>query len=310
MSSPSNSPRENALIPTLFLVGVTALLAFIAIPRPYRDGALPTAVPTTAPTSVVVADAAAAQPTTEDHLTLMAFGLEEVPASSVQNGSRLFSTTCTACHGSDARGILGLGKPLIDSAFVNKLNDEEMVAFLHVGRSTSNPENTTKVAMPAKGGNPSLTDDDLNAIVDYIRSLNGATVVQDAVAEATPFPTARPFQTIDISGIPTTGNTNASPVTTEGQDATPTVSAPTDATPVTSYGYETQGQATEAPAIDATPTTSYGYNTQSQSTAEAPVSSSAGATPTTGYSYQTQSEAVNPPVSYGYEAQADATTQP
>jgi disulfide bond formation protein DsbB len=40
-----------------------------------------------------------------------------------------------------------------------------------VGCSTSDPENTTGVAMPPKGGNPSLSDGDLQNVVAYIRTL-------------------------------------------------------------------------------------------------------------------------------------------
>jgi mono/diheme cytochrome c family protein len=324
MSSNLPSPRENALFPTLFLIGVTVLLVYFAVPRPYREGALPTAVPTVvaaAPTTV-----AAAQPTPEDHLTLMAFGLEEVPSSGVQAGSRLFSTTCTACHGSDAKGILGLGKPLVDSPFVDKLNDDELVAFLHVGRPTTDPENTTKVAMPAKGGNPSLTDEDLNAIVDYIRSLNGAKVVVDTTVDATPIPTLKPFQTINLNSIgssPATSPTESVPAVSASETPQIPVSEAT-ATPVTSYGYDTQAQVTEEPTVapvseaSVTPVISYGYDSQSQATEEAPVApaeptsapESAPVTvdsiPTSVYSYQTGPDATNVPVTYEYEAQATA----
>ena len=282
MSTPSNTPHENALIPTVFLLGVTALLVFFAVPRPYRDSALVIVEPTTiaAPTTV----AAAIEPTPEDHLTLMAFGLEEVPSSAVQTGSRLFSTTCTACHGSDAKGILGLGKTLVDSPFVDKLNDNELVAFLHVGRSATDPENTTRVAMPANGGNPSLTDEDMHAIVDYMRSLNGATVVQDVTEDATPIPTVRPFQAINLDSIgsaPATAPTSAAPQSTPVIEATPMI----EATPVTQYGYETRAQATQEPTVSA------------------PVD----ATPITAYSYQTAPDATNAPVTYEYDAQAITT---
>jgi mono/diheme cytochrome c family protein len=45
-----------------------------------------------------------------------------------------------------------------------------------VGRQPTDPLNTTGQLMPAKGGNPALTDEDLYNVVAYIRSLNGATV--------------------------------------------------------------------------------------------------------------------------------------
>lgn len=80
--------------------------------------------------------------------------------------------TCAACHAPDGTGVTGLGKTLVGSDFVNSSSDTDLVAFLKVGRSTSDPLNTTGVDMPPKGGNPSLDDEDLLDIVAYIRSLN------------------------------------------------------------------------------------------------------------------------------------------
>jgi len=293
MTSPSPSKQDNVLIPTMFLIGVTVLLVFMAIPRPYHDPLPATPIPS--PTVAVIAEVI--EPTPEDHLTLMAFGLEEVSASSVQEGSRLFSTTCTACHGSDAKGILGLGKTLVDSQFVNRLNDDELVAFLQVGRPTTDTLNTTGVMMPAKGGNPSLTDENLNAIVDYIRSLNGATVVNDVAGVATPIPTLKPFQAIDLNSFSSAESTPMPEMTMAS------ASTPVEATPVTSYGYDTQASATPVPDVaTATPVISYGYDTQASAT-PAPDVSSAAATPTTAYNYEIAPNGTNVPPIYTYEAQ-------
>lgn len=86
-------------------------------------------------------------------------------------GRKQFASSCTACHGADAKGMQGLGKDLIASDFVRGLDEEGLVEFLKKGRSTSDPLNTTKVDMPPKGGNPALDDDDLYAIALYVRSL-------------------------------------------------------------------------------------------------------------------------------------------
>jgi len=40
-----------------------------------------------------------------------------------------------------------------------------------VGRDPSDPLNTTGIGMPSKGGNPSLSDEDLQDVVSYIRSI-------------------------------------------------------------------------------------------------------------------------------------------
>jgi disulfide bond formation protein DsbB len=87
------------------------------------------------------------------------------------HGEELYQGTCAACHGADATGIDGLGKDLHNNEFTNSLTDPELIAFLEVGRPASDPDNTTGVDMPPKGGNPALTDQDLQDIVAYLRTL-------------------------------------------------------------------------------------------------------------------------------------------
>jgi cytochrome c553 len=98
----------------------------------------------------------------------------------VREGERIYSTTCTACHGMTAQGVPGLGKTLIDSEFINSLTDNELVAFITVGRAITDPLNTTGSMMPGKGGNTMLTESDMRHVVAYIRSLNGTQITDDA----------------------------------------------------------------------------------------------------------------------------------
>jgi disulfide bond formation protein DsbB len=86
-------------------------------------------------------------------------------------GEATFQATCSACHAPDATGIEGLGSALANSEFVQSMTDEELVAFITVGRDSGDPDNTTGVAMPPKGGNPSLTDEDLQNVVAWLRTL-------------------------------------------------------------------------------------------------------------------------------------------
>lgn len=88
------------------------------------------------------------------------------------NGQAVFTASCSACHGPNGEGVEGLGKPFVGSDFINGLSDEEVVAFIKVGRPTDDPANTTGIAMLPKGGNPALTDADLLDIVAWIRTLN------------------------------------------------------------------------------------------------------------------------------------------
>jgi disulfide bond formation protein DsbB len=86
-------------------------------------------------------------------------------------GKTKFDGTCSACHGTDAKGVTGLGKDLTTSAHTKGLSNADFVLFLTKGRPANDPLNTTKVDMPPKGGNPALSDQDLADIVAYVRSL-------------------------------------------------------------------------------------------------------------------------------------------
>ena len=95
------------------------------------------------------------------------------PGGDVAVGKTLFEGTCVVCHGEGGVGNPSLGKRLIDNEFIQSLTDEELVQFIAEGRPSDHPDNTTGVAMPARGGNPSLTDDDLRSIVAFLRTLQG-----------------------------------------------------------------------------------------------------------------------------------------
>lgn len=98
-------------------------------------------------------------------------GSGEAAGGDAGAGAGVYSSTCQACHGADGVGIDGLGKALAASDFVQSQSDEELVAMIEVGRDASDPENTTGVAMPPKGGNPALSDTDLQNVVAYLRTL-------------------------------------------------------------------------------------------------------------------------------------------
>lgn len=87
-------------------------------------------------------------------------------------GQELFTGSCAACHGPAGEGMPGLGKDITTSEFVAGLTDQELVEFIKVGRDPSDPLNTTGVGMPAKGGNPALSDEKLYDIAAYIRALH------------------------------------------------------------------------------------------------------------------------------------------
>lgn len=87
-------------------------------------------------------------------------------------GKAIFKRTCVACHGENGEGIEGLGKDWTTSEFIANSSDEEMVEFLKVGRAIDDPMSDGIAPMPPKGGDPTLTDEDLRNVVAYMRTLN------------------------------------------------------------------------------------------------------------------------------------------
>lgn len=99
-------------------------------------------------------------------------GAAQTSVGDAEAGKDLFAGTCSACHGPEGKGVPGLGKDMTTSEFIAGKTDDELVAFVKVGRDPSDPLNTTGVAMPPKGGNPALSDEDLYDIVAFIRTLH------------------------------------------------------------------------------------------------------------------------------------------
>lgn len=94
-----------------------------------------------------------------------------VDRAAAARGEALFASNCTACHGVTGAGVQGLGKDLLHSDFVARSSDAQLLAFMKVGRDAGDPANTTRVAMPPKGGNPALNDGQLADLVACLRAM-------------------------------------------------------------------------------------------------------------------------------------------
>jgi len=214
----SQTQASDALIPALVLFGGLTLLLIGLL------AARPTLVPTKTSQAIAspVATKVVAEATEASQVVAMAFDPAKVNA-----GENSYQTTCSACHGFNAMGIPGLGKPLVGSQFVNGLTDDQLLAFLQKGCDIRDPLNTTGVIMPARGGNPNFTDDKLVEIIAYIRSLNAAGqaasgAAPTAVSPISPAPVATDvpyvFAPLDLSGLPVPTNAipsaNAQPIMT------------------------------------------------------------------------------------------------
>lgn len=128
-----------------------------------------------APSEADIATAAAS--------ALAAAGGDEELAEYIANGTKLFNTTCIACHGAGGVGLKGNGKALTNNEFVQSLDDDALLAFIQRGRDPGDPKNTTGVGMPAKGGNPALSEDDLLDIICYLRTLQPAKPAESTASK-------------------------------------------------------------------------------------------------------------------------------
>lgn len=146
-----------------------------------------------APTEVAVEPTATAAPT--EVAVNVTYSNEDIT-----EGQALFQTSCSACHGTEGRGISGLGKDLIDSEFVHGLTDPELHEFIVVGRSFDDPLNTTGIMMPPKGGNPALDDNQIDQIIAFIRSRSAGST-QIVAEPTTVLPENREPFVLPIAGL-------------------------------------------------------------------------------------------------------------
>ena len=90
---------------------------------------------------------------------------------SLADGAALYQETCAVCHGADARGLANLGISLVDSGVIDSGSNEEALALIRAGVALDDPNNTSRLVMPPSEGHPDLTDAQIVAIVEHVRTL-------------------------------------------------------------------------------------------------------------------------------------------
>ncbi|HLV95353.1 MAG TPA: cytochrome c [Candidatus Acidoferrales bacterium] len=93
------------------------------------------------------------------------------PAAREDKGKEFFTQSCSNCHGMNGQGVPHLGADLQTSKFVGKSTDTQLVSLIEHGIPANDPRNTSHIPMPPKGANPSLTRQDIQGIVLYLREL-------------------------------------------------------------------------------------------------------------------------------------------
>lgn len=108
-------------------------------------------------------------------------------------GKRVYLGTCAACHAPDGSGVKGQGQNLRDSVFLNDKTDEKALVFVKTGRQPFDPESKLHLSMPARGGNPALSDASLLDAIAYVREFQAqAAVIAAAPAAAVAVAAASP----------------------------------------------------------------------------------------------------------------------
>ena len=84
------------------------------------------------------------------------------PGRSDLSGKEIYSQTCVACHGADGKGAIP-GVP----SLTERLSKSDAVLLDHIINGFQSPG--SPMAMPARGGNANLTDQDIEEVLSYIR---------------------------------------------------------------------------------------------------------------------------------------------
>ena len=100
-------------------------------------------------------------------LLLALFGLwAAVAANATDVGLAVYERGCIACHGADGTGSL-LGVPDLTGPS-SRLSQDPALLLRHARDGFRSPG--SPMAMPARGGDPALTDAELAAALHYMRS--------------------------------------------------------------------------------------------------------------------------------------------
>lgn len=84
-------------------------------------------------------------------------------------GKTVYSQTCVACHGANGKGTIPGVSDFTDADGPLAKSDDELISSIRDGLVTPGKP----LSMPAKGGNPSLSDEEIQAILVYLRETFG-----------------------------------------------------------------------------------------------------------------------------------------
>jgi disulfide bond formation protein DsbB len=160
---PVGEDEEGDLLRTPWLPVVAPVVAVLAVTAVlFITGAPPAQAQGNSSVTFAVADVTPGPQESVDHSN-------HSPAT-LDRGVQLYREACAACHGVNAEGVTNLGNQLAGSDYLNSKTDAELLAMIRAGRDLNHPENTTGLVMPPSGGRPDLSDQDILAIIAYLRA--------------------------------------------------------------------------------------------------------------------------------------------
>lgn len=132
--------------------------------------------------SVMVARSLTQQPLVLDYSNSSESATAPQPSAAVAStgnaaeGRKVFSTTCITCHGPTGQGMPNLAPSLVGSQFIGSANDAAVATVIRSGRALGDPNNKSGKVMPARGGNPFLTEEQVLHLAAFVRSIQSGGV--------------------------------------------------------------------------------------------------------------------------------------
>lgn len=102
-------------------------------------------------------------------IAVLASTLAPVASADTTTGKAVYSQTCIACHGANGKGAIpGVSDFTSEDGPLSK-SDDALIKSIREGLASPGKP----LSMPAKGGNPSLTDEQITAVLTYLRTAFG-----------------------------------------------------------------------------------------------------------------------------------------
>jgi mono/diheme cytochrome c family protein len=88
----------------------------------------------------------------------------------IETGKKVYSQTCVACHGANGKGMIPGVSDFTKADGPLAKSDEVLIASIRDGLVTPGKP----LSMPAKGGNPTLSDEEIEAVLLYLKTIFGS----------------------------------------------------------------------------------------------------------------------------------------